>query len=173
MNPFEFLSFEPISGEKIFGIVTIRAWGKIIIKFRVIPKKDGTPFASVPTFKNGLNADGGDKYDKVFIIDSAYEKKMLDDLIEKNLAGKVQNQAIQNRPVYTQPPIQNNQQNWQQTGNPSHPQPYLPNPIAPLGFQSNQLYTPSVASVNTQKPGEYLGVDGKWHTIPQPEAVPY
>ena len=41
MTPFEFLGYEPTPAEKHLGIVTIRAWGKIILKYKAVARKEG------------------------------------------------------------------------------------------------------------------------------------
>lgn len=91
MQPFEFLSYEPTHEEKYLGIATVRAWGKIILKFKITQgtDKNGDPtqgfFFNEGAFKNGTKPDGKDKYDKYFMIDSNYEKDLLDKCIRANV----------------------------------------------------------------------------------------
>lgn len=87
MNNFEFLSYEPVQNEKFFGIATIRAWSKIILKYKVIPGKDGGFFIAASSIKNGVDASTGkDKYESVFMIDSVYENKELLAMVKEKVS---------------------------------------------------------------------------------------
>ncbi len=44
MNNFEFLSYEAVQNEKFLGVCTLRAWGKIILRYKIIPGKEGRGF---------------------------------------------------------------------------------------------------------------------------------
>lgn len=85
MNPFEFLSYEATPGEKQLGIATIRAWGKIILKYKIVEKKEGGFFESASSIKNGTDGEGKDNYEKVFMIDSMYETQQIKKLIEHHV----------------------------------------------------------------------------------------
>lgn len=94
MKNFEFLSYEPVVNEKFIGIATVRAWSKIILKYKVIPNKDNSGFfVAASSIKNGTDpVSGKDKYESVFMVDSSYENKelmaMLKDRITDCIAGK-------------------------------------------------------------------------------------
>lgn len=95
MNNFEFLSYEPVNGEKFLGIATVRAWGKIILRYKIVPTKDGKGiFPASSSIKNG------EKYENSFMIDSNYENQAIIALIKDKvcdcIAGKpiAQSEAI-------------------------------------------------------------------------------
>lgn len=86
MENFEFLSYELTPGEKYYGIATVRAWGKIILKFKVMPLKDTSGmFASVASYKIGVKPDGTERFEKVFSLDSLYESNQLKEFIDAHV----------------------------------------------------------------------------------------
>jgi hypothetical protein len=87
MSPFEFLSYESTPGEKYYGIATVRAWGKIILKYKIVPGKDGQGFFPAPgSYKVGIDPlTGKDRYDRIFMVDSSYENKLLEDMIRHHV----------------------------------------------------------------------------------------
>lgn len=78
-QPFEFLGYEAVEGEKFLGIATIRAWGKIILKYKVAPGKDGHGFfCSEASIKNGTDlSTGKDNFEKCWMLESNYENELL------------------------------------------------------------------------------------------------
>ena len=81
MTNFEFLSYDTVVGEKFLGIATVRAWGKIILRYKIVPNKDGSGFfASPSSIKNG------DRFESAFMIDSTYENKGVQEWIRDKLA---------------------------------------------------------------------------------------
>lgn len=111
---FEFLEYKAIPNEKYLGIVTIRGYGKIIMKFKIIPgKEERSFFHSVPSYKVGVDAMGKDIYEKSFMIDSQYESKLLDDCIRANV-NPYQASANQQAPKNPVPVFGQNQK--QQVG---------------------------------------------------------
>lgn len=81
---FEFLKYEPASNpeDKHLGIATIRAWGKIILKYKVSPKKDGGFYIKTGSYKQGYDhIKQQDKYYEYFLIDSAYDKETIEELV--------------------------------------------------------------------------------------------
>jgi hypothetical protein len=82
---FQFLEYTATPSEKHLGIVTVKAYGKIILRFKIIPNKDGTGyFVGCASYKMP-NAAGGDSYEEAFIIDSNYENKQVNTLIMSNV----------------------------------------------------------------------------------------
>lgn len=76
MNQFEFLQYDEVKGEKFLGIATVRCWGKIILRYKIIPTKEGNSFFAAPA---GLK--NGEKYESSFMLDSNYENQQLMNLI--------------------------------------------------------------------------------------------
>jgi hypothetical protein len=83
MNKFEFLNYIPTPGEKHLGIATVRIYGKIIFRFKIVPTKDGTSFfPAAPSVKIG---EGDQPYKSAFEMDSRSEHEELNDMIKKNV----------------------------------------------------------------------------------------
>lgn len=82
MTNFEFLSYDAVVGEKFLGIATVRAWGKIILRYKIIPNKDGSSFfASPSSIKNG------DRFEPAFMLDSNYENQGLQAMIRDKVSN--------------------------------------------------------------------------------------
>ena len=95
---FEFLEYTPTPQDKHLGIATIKAYGKIILRYKVVSGKDGQGFFLSPaSYKMGVDAMGKDVYEKCFMIDSIYENKLLEDCIRAHVnpyaSNSVFNQA--------------------------------------------------------------------------------
>ncbi len=82
MNNFEFLQYDPVVGEKFLGIATVRAWGRIILRYKIVPGKEGKGFfASTASIKNG------ERYESAFMLDSNYENQLLQALIKDKVSS--------------------------------------------------------------------------------------
>jgi hypothetical protein len=119
MQPFEFLDYTPTPNERHLGIATIRAYGKIILKYKIISGKDGRGFFISPgSYKVGAGPDGKDLYEKCFMIDSNYENSQAEACIKANINPYAQNSqsngpGAQNNQwggMYVQPNQQNSVQ---------------------------------------------------------------
>ncbi len=99
MNPnFEFKKYEPTPGEKHLGIATVKLYGKIIARFKIIPTKDGTSF-----FPASGSLKVGDKYENCLTLDSTSEKEELDALIKAHVqSAQGGGQIVQPPPQYQQ-----------------------------------------------------------------------
>lgn len=76
MSNIEFLKFEKTPSEKYLGIVTIRAYGKIILRYKIIPTKDGSSFFAAPsTYKMPATIDRDEHYISAFMLDSISENE--------------------------------------------------------------------------------------------------
>lgn len=84
MNNFEFLSYEPVTGERFLGIATVRAWGKIILRYKIVPTKDGKNF-----FPAASAIKSADRYEPCFVLDSAHESKQLTDMIKEQVLIRI------------------------------------------------------------------------------------
>ena len=105
MNEFEFLNYFPTPEEKYFmGIATVRFMGKIMLKYKVIEKKDGTGFfVAAPNYR--LNINGEYKYVDAIMIDSQMQRDELLDYIRKEVNMAMNPQAPQQQ-AYVPPPQQ-------------------------------------------------------------------
>lgn len=80
MNNFEFLSYDSVVGEKFLGIATLRAWGKIILRYKIVPNKEGTGFFPSPS-----SIKNADKYESAFMLDSNFENQQLQKIIKEKV----------------------------------------------------------------------------------------
>lgn len=118
MNNYEFVSYVPTPNEQYFqGIVTVRAYGKIILRYAVKDKKDGTGFFIVPaTFRISDPHSGDYKYLEGAMLDSKMENDDLQALMRKHV-NSFRNQGQQSAQTvnqqYQQPQAQPSQQTFQ------------------------------------------------------------
>ncbi len=90
MNKFEFIKYEPTPQEKHLGIATVKIFGKIIAKFKIVPTKDGSSF-----FPASPSLKIGEGYVSAFTMDSVSEKEELDSLIKLNVRRCMSGETIQ------------------------------------------------------------------------------
>lgn len=84
MSSFQLLKFILTPGEKHVGIATVRAWGKIILRFKALPSDKGGYWYTCGSTKTGVVA-GKDKYDNWHQLDSDYEKEELQEFLKINV----------------------------------------------------------------------------------------
>lgn len=83
MNKFEFLNYTPTPGEKHLGIATVRIYGKIICRYKIVPTKDGSGFfPAAPSVKIG---EGEQPYKSAFELDSRSEYEELTEIVKKHV----------------------------------------------------------------------------------------
>ena len=88
MNNFEFLGFLATPNEKHLGIASVKCYGKIVLKYKIIRQKDSTHIFPAPASYK-LVVDGADKYVPAFLLDSMSDKEILDDLIIRNVKSSL------------------------------------------------------------------------------------
>lgn len=77
---FEFISYqEAAPGEKYLGIATIKAFGKILLRYKVIPGKNGN-FYAPPSYKIA------DQFVPAFLMDSRADEDAVKAIIKKGIA---------------------------------------------------------------------------------------
>lgn len=77
----QFIDFKEAHNEKHVGIATISLDGKIYLRFKVLPRKEGPGYYCVTnSFKIS-----DDEYLPAFVIDSNYMKEQIDLEIKKNV----------------------------------------------------------------------------------------
>ena len=81
MTNFEFLSYEAVQNEKFLGVATVRAWGKIILRYKIIPGKEGRGFFCSPA-----SVKVNEKYESAFMVDSSYENQSLQALLKQEVS---------------------------------------------------------------------------------------
>jgi len=98
MNPtkFEFLKYELTPNEKHLGIATVKLYGKMIAKYKIVPTKDGSAFfPAAPSIKIG------DKYESCIMLDSNSDKQELDVLIKANVNSIKEAKVAQTGTAFT------------------------------------------------------------------------
>lgn len=74
MNNFEFIKYEPTPNGKQLGIVTAKAYNKIILRLKVVSKKEGSGyFPTAPAIR--LGDDSNPIYLAAFILDSRSDEE--------------------------------------------------------------------------------------------------
>jgi len=109
MNPYEFISYTPVEGEKHLGIAEVRLWGKIILRYKIVPTDKGF-FPGVVSYK--VKEDGRDIYLQAHMLDSRSEHQKVESLIRSEVSkilkeGKpiVAKEASVFSPVDEEPPF--------------------------------------------------------------------
>lgn len=81
---FEFIEYVSTPNEKHFGIVKVKAYNKIVLRYKIMPKKDGSGvFPVCASYK--VSDSEGDKYVSAFVIDSNSDKEEIESLIRQNV----------------------------------------------------------------------------------------
>lgn len=125
---FKFMKFEATPGEKHLGICTIKAYDKIILRYKIVPNKEGGGWFPCEASYKMPSVAGQDVYAKAFMLDSNCEHEELMNLIRAHVksylnAPQVDNQSVFSAPV-AQPQAQPNPNYYQQ----AQPQPNYYNP---------------------------------------------
>lgn len=82
----EFVSYQETANEKHLGIVTVKVYGKILLRFKWVQKKDASGcFASTPSLK--VVDEEGERYIPSVIIDSRSDEDEVNSCIRKGIAA--------------------------------------------------------------------------------------
>ena len=81
MTQFEFVKYEETPGEKYLGIATVKAYGKIILRYKIVQTKDGQGYFPAAASYKLPAVDGEDTYVSCFLIDSRSDEEELQRLI--------------------------------------------------------------------------------------------
>lgn len=86
MTQIEFLGFTPISNEKHLGILSIKVWNRIVLRYKIAAGKNGGYFANPASYKIE------DKYSPSFAIELAGDAEEITAFVRKHaeqaLSGK-------------------------------------------------------------------------------------
>ena len=90
MSDFKFVKFIPTPSEKYAGIITIKVFDKIILRYKLVQTKDGTShFPSPPSFK--IIENGQERFISAFGMDSSTDAEDLSiwikEIAKKCLSG--------------------------------------------------------------------------------------
>lgn len=82
---FIFMDYLPTPLEKHLGIVKIKAWGKIVLRYKIVQKKDGHGFFPVAASYKLPGDQGEETYVSAFVLDSNSDKEEVETLIRSKL----------------------------------------------------------------------------------------
>jgi len=90
MENYKFISYIATPTEKHLGIATICFHDKVILRFKVIPNKDGNGFFfGTSAFK--ISTDGeDDRYIESFMIDSRSEQELLHEYMRAHVRREME-----------------------------------------------------------------------------------
>jgi hypothetical protein len=94
MSDFRFLKYEPTPSEKHMGIATVMAYGKIILRYKIVQNKDGTGFFPASASYKMSDPSGADFYVSAFVVDSNGEKEELENMIKANVRAQMTPRAF-------------------------------------------------------------------------------
>lgn len=79
-----FIKYEPIENESFLGIATVSYLGRLILRYKISPTKDGKSFfASAASYK--MKRDGEDVYVPCFMIDSRIEEDEIREIVRSGV----------------------------------------------------------------------------------------
>jgi hypothetical protein len=84
MSEFEFVNFEKTPEEKHLGIASVKAYGKILLRYKVIPTKCGKGYFISP-FRARIVADEQEIYTPAFVIDSKIDDEEITTVIRAGI----------------------------------------------------------------------------------------
>lgn len=86
---FEFVCFELSPLEKHVGIVSVKAYGKILLKYKVIKNQEDSNsyYLARPKIRN--KQEKGEIYIPAFVIDSQIDNEELFALVRENINDKI------------------------------------------------------------------------------------
>jgi len=131
MNNFEFITYTPTPQEKHLGIATVKLYGKMVVRYKVVKTKDGASIFPAPaTYK--IADQSGERYIPAFVLDSTTDNELLQQFIKDNLKRYLGSSNASNS-NYMPPPIAQHNQN-----NQGHQQLYSSQAIG-QGKQNNGI----------------------------------
>lgn len=114
---FKFVDYIPTPSEKHLGLATILAYEKMMLRFKVIPNKEGNNFFFGEASYR-LQTPNGDSYLPSFMVDSRSEQAELERIMREGVNRSINRtsaSASQNSPSHNQG--YNQQQNNNQQAN--------------------------------------------------------
>jgi len=94
MSQFEFIKYESTPGEKYLGIATVKAFSKIILRYKIVPNKDGNGFfAASASYKLPSNGKE-DVYVSSFLLDSRSDEEEMVALVRANVKKLLSNTQL-------------------------------------------------------------------------------
>lgn len=97
MSSFEVLQVYVLKGEKHLAVVDVRAWGKICLRFKVVPAEKGGTFVTTGSVKIGME-DGKDKFEPCFLMEMRSEERQLRDVVMGAYRASINGQNVSSAP---------------------------------------------------------------------------
>jgi hypothetical protein len=89
-NDFEFIKYEPTPLQKYLGIATVRVFGKIVLRYKIVPTAKGCGFFPAPaSYKTS-----DDSYTHAFLLDSRSDEEELFHLIRSNVKPQIEQKTL-------------------------------------------------------------------------------
>ena len=85
MSQFEFIKYEATPGEKHLGIATVKAFGKIVLRYKIVPNKDGSGFFPASASYKMPSNGGEDVYVGAFLLDSRSDEEEMNAMVRANV----------------------------------------------------------------------------------------
>lgn len=85
MSQFEFIKYEPTPNEKHLGIATVKAFGKIVLRYKIVANKDGSGFFPASASYKMAQQNGEDLYISAFLLDSRSDEEEMGQIIRANV----------------------------------------------------------------------------------------
>jgi len=97
MTFFQFISYEATpEDEKQLGVATVKLYGKIKLRYKIIHTKDGQGWFPIPaSYKLGKTDDGKDKYVAAFMLNDRDEEEELIAAVRSQVSKAMQNKPQQ------------------------------------------------------------------------------
>lgn len=124
MSHFEFMKYDATPAEKHLGIATVKLYGKIILRYKIVPNKDGSGYFPASASYKMSEPGRPEYYVSAFMLDSQSDNEELMNMIRANIkpfisgTQSVFNQqaqaSTQPNPNYNPYPQQNQQYAQQQ-----------------------------------------------------------
>ncbi len=121
MNQIEFIKYEKANDEKYLGIATVKLYGKILLRYKIVMNKDGSGF--FPAAASYKNPAFPDQYYSSFMLDSNSEKEEVENCIRSNVKRYMQAETQQAQSAFQQQPAQQPNPNYQQPQQQQYVQP--------------------------------------------------
>lgn len=96
MNNIEFIDYKEAKTDYQMGIATIKLYGRIVLRYKIVAKKDGTGyFPACASYK--ISEMGEDTFLKAFVVDSRSEEEEIENCIRSNIK-RILSQGYQSKP---------------------------------------------------------------------------
>lgn len=105
MNEYQFISYVETPNEKHLGVAVVSFFGKILLRYKIVPNKDGTGyFPCAASIKMPPTAAKPDNYSSAFEIDSNSAKRQLEEFVMLNVNAAMRSRKVNpNQQAYALP----------------------------------------------------------------------